>query len=62
MGSVRRNVETFRKPDKCGFGLRLLILKTNAEDQMLKVDRNNRTFRRLDAPTLADAQILERAD
>ena len=29
---------------------------------MLKVDRDNRTFGRLDAPTLADAQILERAD
>ena len=29
---------------------------------MLKVDRGNRTFSRLDSPTLADAQILERVD
>jgi hypothetical protein len=29
---------------------------------LLKVDRENRAFGRLDAPTLADAQILERAD
>jgi len=29
---------------------------------VLKVDRENRTFGRLDAPTLADARILERAD
>jgi len=29
---------------------------------LLKVDREKRTFGRLDAPTLADARILERAD
>ncbi|MGH9316983.1 MAG: hypothetical protein ACRD1P_07750 [Thermoanaerobaculia bacterium] len=29
---------------------------------MLKVDREHRTFARLDAPTLANARILERAD
>jgi hypothetical protein len=29
---------------------------------MLKVDRKTRTFSRLDEPTLAEAQILERAD
>jgi hypothetical protein len=32
------------------------------ESTLLKVDRDNRTFGRLNAPTLADAQILERAD
>jgi hypothetical protein len=32
------------------------------EGALLKVDRENRTFGRLDAPTLADARILERAD
>jgi len=32
------------------------------EGALLKVDRENRVFGRLDAPTLADPRILERTD